>query len=800
MRQDFGITAGLKQGLILALCSVLIPALTGAARGDDWPQLRGPRQSGTAIDNGVLDRGQFRLDLAWKRPLGSGYSSISVAGGRGVTMFADGRHDYVTAFDVATGRELWRYRIAEMYAGHSGSDDGPISTPTIHQGVVYGLGPRGHLFTVRLDDGGGIWSRTLDGEKDSRAPHYGFATAPVVVYDLVIVQTGGPDGHSITAFDIASGEPRWSAEDDPVNYQSPAVMDLGGRRQVVAINDKNLLGIDPGSGEILWRHEHGTEANEAFAQPVALGPARVLVNSPREVVAFRITPHDGSYEVGELWRSNAFQRSYAVPVLHENHLYGFSSRFLTCVDADTGEVVWKSRPPGGQGLILVDGKLLILSPKGELVVADASPRGYVEEARLAVFEREGMTAPSFAGGQIFVRNLAELASIRVTDAPPAAVATREERELLGEFGAFVRRVEASSDKAALVEEYLGAQQSLPIIESDGLVHFVYQGEVDDIGLSGNFLEFRDEVPMDRIAGTDVYFKSVKLDPEAVWEYRFNVDYGKLTTDPENPHTIASLFGPTSELRMPGFEMPDYLAEPAGERGRVDSFQFRSDVRGNERRIRLYLPPGYEQSDARYPLLVVNFGNWALEAGQIDRVLDNLIGKRIEPVIVALVQRKPGDLRAPRMADYVRMLTEELIPHIDHHYRTLAEPATRGIMGPAEAGAAVIYAVFKAPGFFGKVAAQSIVLQPPLSEDLFSLIEQSEARPLVAHIEWRRHDLLFERLKIDAAGDSQRVLRALEAKGYDVRSREVAGAWGWSSLRAGYGEILEALYPLPAGDP
>ncbi len=89
---------------------------------------------------------------------------------------------------------------------------------------------------------------------------------------------------------------------------------------------------------------------------------------------------------------------------------------------------------------------MILSPKGELVVAAASPRCYEEEARLAVFERSGMTAPSFAGGQVFVRNLAEMASIRVTDTPTAAMAAAEERELLGELGAFVRRVEAADEE------------------------------------------------------------------------------------------------------------------------------------------------------------------------------------------------------------------------------------------------------------------------------------------------------------------------------------------------------------------
>lgn len=407
--------------IILALCLILALTFTeAAATARDWPQFRGPWQNGAVTGSGLFDGDHegVGLEIAWKRPLGSGYSSISIVGGRGVTMFTDGTDDLLTAFDVATGKELWRYRVAEMYKGHSGSDDGPISTPTVRDGVVYGLGPLGHLFAVKLEDGEELWRRTLDGEKDSLAPEYGFSTAPAIVGDLLIVQTGGPAGHSVTAFDRGSGKPRWSTADDPVNYQSPVVLELAGSQQVVAINDKLLLGLNPASGEVLWKHEHGTSAIEAFAQPLDLGQGRLLINSVSEVVSFRVTAgKGGNFSVQELWRSNVLKNSYAVPVVHEGYVYGFNAAFLSCLDAETGEVAWKSRPPGGEGLILVDGQLLIVAPKGDLVVVQASPEGYSETARLPVFTGGSATAPSAAGGLIFVRDLKEMAAIRVIDAP-----------------------------------------------------------------------------------------------------------------------------------------------------------------------------------------------------------------------------------------------------------------------------------------------------------------------------------------------------------------------------------------------
>ncbi len=787
----------------LALAILLLALAQPAARGSeplDWPRYRGPHQDGSSPGNGVLDRDPIGLAVEWKRPLGSGYSSISVAGDVGVTMFTDGEADVLAAFDAATGAERWRYRIAEMYEGHTGSDDGPISTPAIAGGTVYGLGPRGHLFAVRLADGQEIWSRAL-GEGDSLAPYYGFATAPLVAGEALVVLTGGPGGHSVTAFDRATGEPRWSVGDDPVNYQSPALMKLAGRSQVVAINDKRLIGIDPEGGEVLWQHEHGTDPVEAFTQPLALGGGRLLINSLSETVALEVSAAGDGFEVAELWRTNAFQRSYAIPVLHGDHLYGFNRRFLTAVDAASGEAVWKSRPPGGRGLILVDGQLVVLSPEGEVVVVEATPEGYRERARLAVFEDGALTPPSFAGGRIFVRNLEEMAAIRVTDAPLAA-AEVEERELLGAFGEMVRRAEAAeeAERRGLVDQYLAPHETLPIVEGDALVHFVYRGEVDDIALSANFLPFREEVPMDRIAGTDVYFKSFNLDPEAVWEYRFHLDYGEeVVADPANPHPIGSLVGPASELRMPRWPVPAHLGGSMGERGRLDSFQFRSEIRGNERRLRLYLPPGYASSgDERYPLLVVPHQESALDDGRIDQALDNLIAAgRIAPLVAVFFQRQRGDYRGPAAGDWVRMVTEELVPLVDRHYRTLTDPATRGLLGVADGATMSVYATFKAPGFFGKAATQSAFLRPPLGDELLGLIAEGETQALRFHVDVRRHDLLVEGANIDAAAQSRELAAALEAAGYDVRVREVAGAWGWSSWRAGLDDILAYLYPPAA---
>lgn len=776
----------------------LSSAIQAEPPSGNWPQFRGPWQSGGLLDGGILGHERLGLEMAWKRPLGAGYSSISVVGGLGVTMFTDGKDDLLIAFAVDTGKERWRYRISTMHKGHTGSADGPLSTPVIEDGVIYGLGPHGHLFAIQLEDGEEIWSQSLDGESDSSKPYYGFATSPVVVGGLLVVQTGGLEGHSITAFGRENGEPRWATGDDPVTYQSPAVIEFDGHRQVVAVNDRFLMGIDPVRGKVLWKIEHGTDITEAFSLPLDLGDGKLLVGSMNEVVAFQVTSVDGRFSSHEAWRSNALQHSYTIPVLYHGYLFGFRGRFLTCIDASSGEVKWRSRPPGGTGLILVDGKLVILSSDGHMVIAEAASDGYKEIARLPTFDRPSHTAPSYANGYIFVRNLEEMAAVRVTETPNTIrVQAREPppRVLLGKFGELIRQVEASGDTARLTD-YLHGFDRFPIVEKGGIVHFVYQGEVEEVAISGNFLPFRAEVLLDRVTGADVYFKSMRFDLDTVWEYRYSINFGDRITDPANPLLIGSFLGPMSELRMPDFSAPDFLDKPNGPRGRVDSFQFRSDIRGNERRIWIYVPAGYAKRNTdNYPLILVNLGGQALNAGKLDIVLDNLIAnKRMTPVIAVFVAQDRREYETEATPDFVRMLTEELIPHVDKHYRTVADPASRGIMGALRGGAMSIYAALSSPGSFGKVVSQSLSAQPPFFGDLLSLIKQSELHSLGGVVEWRRNDLFIEGL-VDAAGNSRELANALQAKGLNIRAREVAGACGWSSFRAEIGYILSDLYPF-----
>lgn len=793
--------------LVLIVANMVL-SVSAQPAWSDWPQFRGPNFTGATTEGGVFSTQGVGLEVDWRSDLGSGYSSISVVGNRAVTMYADGDADVVAAFDSDSGEKVWEYRLGNRYVGHTGSADGPAGTPAISEGRVFGLGRVGHLFSIRLEDGSKIWSRELDLGREAKLPHYGFATTPLIVGDSVVVQTGGPEGRAISAYDVNSGEPVWSVDNDSVNYQSPALMELGGKTQIVALNDTFLIGIDSSSGAVLWRYEHQTHPTEAFSLPLALGDDRILINSLREAVAVEVRPEADGYAVGEIWRSRVFGGSYSTPVVADGYLYGFRGQFLSCVEAASGDVVWKSRPPGGRGLIMVNGRLVINGKDGDLVVVEASPEGYKEVARIGLFEQSSYTPASFSGGRIFLRDLESIVAVRVTESSTSMAAAADsgfERELMGDFGNWVAMVEAADNKEELIDALYSEHEAFPIVEDGGLVHFVYRGEVEDIALAGTFLALSEQIPMDRIAGTDLYFRSFQLDPRSVWEYYFDIDLGTPTPDPKNPHTIGTFFGPGSVLRMPEWSVPSYLPGPEvgqteAPEGRIDSFELRSEIRDNTRRIQVYLPAGYSGGSDRYPLMVMHYGQFGLNAAGLDKVLDNLIAERTAPFIVVLLpQSSLEEGGGEASGDYLRFVTDELIPFMDRNYRTISEPGSRVSLGIFDGGTLSVYAALKAPEIFGTAVAQSSYLKLPVAEEIYELMEARKGEPLQFHVRWTSHDLEMKDGGIDCAADSKRLSELLSEAGFEADGQEFDGSWGWGTWRAQMGPILEAMFPPPSTD-
>lgn len=387
----------------------------GLCSDGDWPHYRGPNRDGIVPVKNLLQGKSFGFETDWIRDLGSGYSSVAVVGDTGVTMFSNGSSDVVMAFDAASGKEKWHYDLGPVYKGHSGSRDGPTSTPTLHDGIVYAIDPHGTFVALSLEKGEKLWAHHLGKDVTARVPHYGFNTVPTVVGDAVIVMTGAKPDHAFTAFDRKSGKPLWNSGNDTTTYQSPFIWKREGKQHILALTDHFLMELDPKDGRVLWQQEHTILDNESFTPPVMMGTNKLVIMHRHMMGGYELSWSGGVATMKELWRLPKYPQTYSIPVYYQDHLYFLRGQFLTCLNAENGEEVWKSRPPGGRALTLMDGHLIIVANSGELTAVEATSEGYREKARFKVFSEESYTPISFAHGHIFMRNLKQMARVKIVD-------------------------------------------------------------------------------------------------------------------------------------------------------------------------------------------------------------------------------------------------------------------------------------------------------------------------------------------------------------------------------------------------
>lgn len=784
------------------LCAILVCFSTNSllANDGDWPRWRGVHLDGTIQTGKKLPLGKdgYGLKEAWRADIGSAYSCFSVAGRYALNMGEDGTNDFVIALDANTGKTLWRYQLGPSYKGHNGSHDGPNSTPVIDGKKVYALGPNGHLVALGLEKGNLIWKKHLTDDLKTPIPFHGFTTVPLVLGERLFVQTGG-DNHELAALNKNTGEVLWTMGKNAVDYHSPIVAKLNGVEQLVVSGREKISGVDPATGKALW--EHVPSVRGGTLNPVYVGPDKLLINSGRRGSAMvQVTGSGDQVEIKELWRSRDLG-AFNVPVRHGDYLYGYSGNFLTCVEVETGKQAWKSRPPGAGFLILVDDFLVIQAQAGRVHVANATPEGYQEVASVDVFDSISWTPPIFANGRIYARNLKDGVSLNIEKVNDVVVKTEEtvrQHHIEGtRFAAFLDSVAKAENKAATIDSYLSKHKQFPIIEDGKYAHLVYHGEVKDITLVGDMIETNTEAIMNRVKGTNLYYASFELPKDARLNYVYNKDFGNRIADPRNPNKVTSQFGEMSQLAMPDWKKPHTLNAPKGKRGNVKDVPFKSAHLTSDLSLKVYTPVGYDSSKDRYPVVYVNYGDNAVNLGQMPNVLDNTIGKTVSPIIAVFISSSGSGQEYARGGrdNHARMLVEELVPMIDKNYRTKATAENRAIMGGDEGGYAALYAALKHPGTFSKMAGQSThLMKGHGGEEVEALVQANANGDMEIYMDWGAFDYRNTRGNYDWRSLNQEMTDLMKKQGYNIKTHKHNEGWGWATWRNRTHTILEGLFP------
>ncbi|MBL8896467.1 MAG: PQQ-like beta-propeller repeat protein [Planctomycetes bacterium] len=401
--------------LLPALC--VIPAFSVAAlaafpgifasepSGADeksWPQWRGPERSGISTETGWAVEG---TEL-WKKEVGLGYSSASIVDGRLYTQGfvpasekSEEGEDVIWCLDAATGKELWSHRFpAKRWAmAHNG---GTNVTPSVEDGRVYTCEREGDFFCLDAKSGKVLWKRNAKNDAGiEKLPTWGYAAAPLVLEDAIYLNAG-----SVIAYDKKSGEVRWKSEDLGHAYATPADFTWNGKKCLAVFNGGGLNIIDRSNGKRYLNHAWKTNYDVNAATPIVIGEKgdQVFISSGYNHGCALLKL--GAEAIEPVWESKVMRNHMSGCVLFEGHLYGFDEKKLKCIDL-AGKELWAQEGLGKGALIIAGGKLVIISDKGDLAIADATPQGYNELSRTNVLQGSVCwTTPTLLNGLIYARN------------------------------------------------------------------------------------------------------------------------------------------------------------------------------------------------------------------------------------------------------------------------------------------------------------------------------------------------------------------------------------------------------------
>ena len=366
-------------------------------------------------------------ELLWRQQIGAGWAGIVVVNGFFATLEERGGRELATLYDVRTGRLIWEHQLGGEY-NHVLGGRGPRSTPTIDGGIVYALGVWGQLVALDGATGDLLWEHDVLAEygvslaEEMADNAYGRSNSPLIVRDLLIIGVGGSRARrvSVAAYDKQTGELRWESGEHQVSMASPQFARLGGREQVLVVNQNVVSGHDPSSGAVLWEFDWPgiTSSNSNVSQAVPVGSNRVFISKGYGggAALFELGSQPaGTFTARQLWHQPRVLRTKLTNVaIRDGFAYGLSEGILECVEVATGERAWKAgRYHHGQ-ILMVGEVLLVLTEDGEIVMVEVSPEN--PNNVLGRFQAiNGHTWNNFAlyGDILLLRNGQEAAAYRL---------------------------------------------------------------------------------------------------------------------------------------------------------------------------------------------------------------------------------------------------------------------------------------------------------------------------------------------------------------------------------------------------
>ncbi|MHC4517803.1 MAG: PQQ-binding-like beta-propeller repeat protein [Planctomycetota bacterium] len=350
--------------------------------------------------------------------LGDGWSSAAIAGERIFVAGMEGKKEFLRALDPA-GNVKWTTEYGRAYAR---SFPGARTTPTIDGERVYVISGAGEVVCLDAETGAIVWK--VDGLKEfaGRQGNWGTAESALVDESKVYYTPCG-DETTMVALDKKTGATVWKSKSlkDQSAYVAPIIVKHNGRRLIVTITGRYIIGVDPKSGRLLWNYayakNHPTVEKEMRLFINGVSPiyhdGHIFATSGYDHVGLMLELSADGTEAKLKWVNESFDCHHHGVVLVDGHVYGTnwysnSQGNWLCMDWDTGKLVYDVSWNDNKGpIIYADGMLYCYDENdGKVGLAKASPAGFdiVSSFEVTVGKGKFWAHPSIASGRLYLRH------------------------------------------------------------------------------------------------------------------------------------------------------------------------------------------------------------------------------------------------------------------------------------------------------------------------------------------------------------------------------------------------------------
>jgi outer membrane protein assembly factor BamB len=376
------------------------------AFAQDWPQWRGQDRDGKVADFEAPAEWPTEFTRIWSVNVGAGDSTPALVGDRLYLLTRQGSEEVAMCVDAATGDVLWEDRYAaQAVTGPASRHPGPRSSPAVVDGGVVVMGATGIVSCLDAATGEAVWRNA---SFEGQVPRFFTGMSPIVVDGVAVLHLGGPDSGVVMAFDLESGDPRWTWSGDAPAYGSPVLMTVGNTKIIVAQTAEHLVGINSADGALLWQvAARPQRRNYNSATPLVEGQTVVYTGQGTGTRAVEIHKEGDTFAVKELWANPDLGTGFNTPVIKDGLIFGLSRRGnLYCMNAQNGETIWVDPVERERFAALVDAGsvILVLPSDGVLIAFAPSNQGYQELARVKVANTPVYAHPVIAGKRILVKD------------------------------------------------------------------------------------------------------------------------------------------------------------------------------------------------------------------------------------------------------------------------------------------------------------------------------------------------------------------------------------------------------------